>query len=123
MGVATEETAATAAEIGRQIEGSSKVAKDAVAQTTSTDQSMVKLAVAADKVGSIIGMITAIAEQTNLLALNATIEAARAGARLSPRFLRRRSLYPRTVGVSSRRSTTFSRKCGPHDPIGGLAAT
>ncbi|WP_175627455.1 methyl-accepting chemotaxis protein [Bradyrhizobium barranii] len=41
---------------------------------------MVKLAVAAEKVGNIVGMITAIAEQTNLLALNATIEAARAEA-------------------------------------------
>jgi methyl-accepting chemotaxis protein len=79
VAAATEEMAATAAEIGRQIEGSSKVAKDAVAQATNTDQSMVQLAVAADKVGSIVGMITAIAEQTNLLALNATIEAARAG--------------------------------------------
>ncbi|WP_234685858.1 methyl-accepting chemotaxis protein [Bradyrhizobium monzae] len=80
VAAASEEMAATAAEIGRQIEGSSKVAKHAVAQATSTDQSMVKLAGAAEKVGGIVGMITAIAEQTNLLALNATIEAARAGS-------------------------------------------
>ncbi|WP_246741438.1 methyl-accepting chemotaxis protein [Bradyrhizobium aeschynomenes] len=79
VAAATEEMAATAAEIGRQIDGASRVAKDAVAQATSTDQSMIKLAAAADKVGSIVGMITAIAQQTNLLALNATIEAARAG--------------------------------------------
>ncbi|NPV23541.1 methyl-accepting chemotaxis protein [Bradyrhizobium aeschynomenes] len=79
VAAATEEMAATAAEIGRQIDGASRVAKDAVAQATSTDQSMIKLATAADKVGSIVGMITAIAQQTNLLALNATIEAARAG--------------------------------------------
>jgi methyl-accepting chemotaxis protein len=79
VAAATEEMAATAAEIGRQIEDSSKVAKDAVSQAASTDQSMVRLAAAADKVGNIVGMITAIAEQTNLLALNATIEAARAG--------------------------------------------
>jgi len=80
VAAATEEMAATAAEIGRQIEGSSKVARSAVEQATDTDQSMAKLAAAAEKVGSIVGMITAIAEQTNLLALNATIEAARAGS-------------------------------------------
>ncbi|CAL75917.1 putative methyl-accepting chemotaxis receptor/sensory transducer; putative signal peptide [Bradyrhizobium sp. ORS 278] len=80
VAAATEEMAATAAEIGRQIEGASRVAQSAVAQATSTDQSMTKLAGAADKVGSIVGMITAIAQQTNLLALNATIEAARAGS-------------------------------------------
>ncbi|WP_257165930.1 methyl-accepting chemotaxis protein [Bradyrhizobium sp. SRS-191] len=79
VAAATEEMAATAAEIGRQIEGASRVAREAVAQATSTDESMTKLAAAADKVGSIVGMITAIAQQTNLLALNATIEAARAG--------------------------------------------
>ena len=79
VAAATEEMAATAAEIGRQIEGSSKIAREAVSQATTTDQSMFKLASAADKVGDIVGMITAIAEQTNLLALNATIEAARAG--------------------------------------------
>ncbi|CCE01415.1 HAMP domain-containing methyl-accepting chemotaxis protein [Bradyrhizobium sp. STM 3809] len=80
VAAATEEMAATAAEIGRQIEGASRVAQNAVAQAASTDQSMAKLAGAADKVGSIVGMITAIAQQTNLLALNATIEAARAGS-------------------------------------------
>ncbi|WP_244423228.1 methyl-accepting chemotaxis protein [Bradyrhizobium sp. ORS 375] len=80
VAAATEEMAATAAEIGRQIDGASRVAQNAVTQATSTDQSMTKLATAADKVGSIVGMITAIAQQTNLLALNATIEAARAGS-------------------------------------------
>ena len=34
---------------------------------------------AAEKVGSVVGLISRIAAQTNLLALNATIEAARAG--------------------------------------------
>jgi Methyl-accepting chemotaxis protein len=37
------------------------------------------LAVAAHKIGEVIGLINDIASQTNLLALNATIEAARAG--------------------------------------------
>jgi methyl-accepting chemotaxis protein len=34
---------------------------------------------AAERIGSVLGTISAIAEQTNLPALNATIEAARAG--------------------------------------------
>ncbi|MCW2926086.1 MAG: methyl-accepting chemotaxis sensory transducer [Thermoleophilia bacterium] len=38
-----------------------------------------ELAVKSDRVGDIVGTITAIADQTNLLALNAAIEAARAG--------------------------------------------
>ncbi|MGL9622445.1 methyl-accepting chemotaxis protein [Bradyrhizobium sp. U531] len=79
VAAATEEMAATAAEIGRQIEESSRITREAVSKASTTDQSMVKLSAAADKVGDIVGMITAIAEQTNLLALNATIEAARAG--------------------------------------------
>ena len=37
------------------------------------------MAVAAEKIGEVVGLISDIAEQTNLLALNATIEAARAG--------------------------------------------
>mgnify|MGYP001403442145 CR=1 FL=1 len=37
------------------------------------------LAQAAQRIGDVLGLISAIAEQTNLLALNATIEAARAG--------------------------------------------
>jgi methyl-accepting chemotaxis protein len=80
VAAATEEMAASATEIGRQIEGSSKVAREAVEQAAQTDQSMAKLATAAARVGSIVGLITDIAGQTNLLALNATIEAARAGS-------------------------------------------
>src|SRR6266571_2618165 len=44
------------------------------------EHSMRDLAAAAQKIGSIIGLISKIAAQTNLLALNATIEAARAGS-------------------------------------------
>jgi len=42
-------------------------------------ESIAKLAVSADAIGQIIGVIDDIADQTNLLALNAAIEAARAG--------------------------------------------
>lgn len=43
------------------------------------EQSIKELARTAEKIGSMVGMISNIADQTNLLALNATIEAARAG--------------------------------------------
>lgn len=42
-------------------------------------ESIANLAMSADKIGEIIGVIDEIADQTNLLALNAAIEAARAG--------------------------------------------
>ena len=45
----------------------------------STNDQIVALAAAAQKIGDVIKLIRAIAGQTNLLALNATIEAARAG--------------------------------------------
>lgn len=48
------------------------MAREAVRKTE------VDLAVAAERIGSVVQLITAIARQTNLLALNATIEAARA---------------------------------------------
>ena len=44
-----------------------------------TNETVQGLAVAAHKIGEVIGLINDIASQTNLLALNATIEAARAG--------------------------------------------
>jgi methyl-accepting chemotaxis protein len=50
-----------------------------VDEARSTNELMVALAAAAQKIGDVVGMINAIAGQTNLLALNATIEAARAG--------------------------------------------
>jgi methyl-accepting chemotaxis protein len=67
------------AEIGRQVQNSSRIAAAAVAQAEKTDARMNQLADAAGRIGDVIKLITAIAEQTNLLALNATIEAARAG--------------------------------------------
>src|SRR5712691_7023662 len=61
------------------------------------EHSMRDLAAAAQKIGSIIGLISKIAAQTNLLALNATIEAARAG----------------TTGAASPWSPARSRPCRP----------
>ncbi|WP_316163225.1 HAMP domain-containing methyl-accepting chemotaxis protein [Bradyrhizobium sp. SZCCHNRI20481] len=79
VAAATEQMMASAAEIGRQVDISAAIARDAVDQARQTDERMAMLAAAADRIGSVIQLIATIAQQTNLLALNATIEAARAG--------------------------------------------
>ena len=66
-------------EIRRQVEESTRIALQAVAQAEKTDSRITELARAAGRIGDVVKLITDIAEQTNLLALNATIEAARAG--------------------------------------------
>jgi methyl-accepting chemotaxis protein len=76
---ATEEMTASVGEIGRQVQESSRISQEAVAQAQKTDERITKLAQAASRIGDVTQLITSIAEQTNLLALNATIEAARAG--------------------------------------------
>jgi len=76
---ATEEMSVSISEIGRQAAQSRELSQKAVDGARHTNGSITKLAEFADKVGSVIGLISDIAEQTNLLALNATIEAARAG--------------------------------------------
>jgi methyl-accepting chemotaxis protein len=65
-------------EISRQVQESSRIARDAVHQAEKTDSRIAELSQAAGRIGDVVRLITAIAEQTNLLALNATIEAARA---------------------------------------------
>jgi methyl-accepting chemotaxis protein len=66
-------------EVGRRVEESRQIADEAVEQTAKADARINELSQAANRIGSIIKLITDIASQTNLLALNATIEAARAG--------------------------------------------
>jgi methyl-accepting chemotaxis protein len=75
----TEELNVSVDEIGRRVQESSNVARQAVKQAEGTDTRIAALSQAAGRIGDIVKLITAIAEQTNLLALNATIEAARAG--------------------------------------------
>src|ERR1700733_13482117 len=65
----TEQLIASVGEISRQVEESTRIAREAVAQAER----------AGGHIGDVVKLITDIAEQTNLLALNATIEAARAG--------------------------------------------
>lgn len=76
---ATEEMSSSIGEIGRQVETSTQIAKQAVMQAEATDEKIALLTAAAGRIGEVVELINAIAAQTNLLALNATIEAARAG--------------------------------------------
>jgi len=55
------------------------MARSAVDDTRRTHQAVRSLEEAAERIGSVVGLISTIASQTNLLALNATIEASRAG--------------------------------------------
>jgi methyl-accepting chemotaxis protein len=77
--LATEQLTASVNEISRQVQESTRIALEAVAQAEKTDSRITELTRAAGRIGDVVKLITAIAEQTNLLALNATIEAARAG--------------------------------------------
>jgi len=66
-------------EITDRLHQAAAVARNAVAETQTTNKEINELAQATNKIGDIVKFIQDIAEQTNLLALNATIEAARAG--------------------------------------------
>jgi methyl-accepting chemotaxis protein len=77
---ATEELSVTAAEIRRQMAGSSALARSAVQEVESTKTVVRDLSAASTEIGKIVKLISEIAKQTNLLALNASIEAARVGA-------------------------------------------
>jgi len=76
---ATEELSGSIQEIGQQATSGLEMAQSAVADTERTQNVIGSLNDAAERIGSVVGTISAIAAQTNLLALNATIEAARAG--------------------------------------------
>ncbi len=69
----------SARDVGREIERSAAIAQDAVSRAEETKRIVAGLSEAAEKIGTVIGLIEQVAGQTNLLALNATIEAARAG--------------------------------------------
>jgi methyl-accepting chemotaxis protein len=80
VSAATGQLIASVGEISRQVQESTRIAREAVMQAEITDSRIAELTRAAGRIGDVVKLITAIAEQTNLLALNATIEAARAGA-------------------------------------------
>ena len=79
VAASAEELSASVLEIGRQVERSSVIAGQAVAEADSTNATVEGLNQAARRIGEVVQLIETIAGQTNLLALNATIEAARAG--------------------------------------------
>lgn len=76
---ATEELTGSSREISNEMEKSSRIAQQAVEETSRTNVTVDSLSQAAQKIGDVVQLIQQIAGQTNLLALNATIEAARAG--------------------------------------------
>lgn len=76
---AAEELMGSIRTISDQVEESTAIASDAVQEGDKTTGVVRGLAEESEKIGEVVGMISAIAGQTNLLALNATIEAARAG--------------------------------------------
>ena len=79
VAAAAEQMSNSIGEISRQVGLSTEIAKKAVEDVSSTNETMQGLADNATKIGEVVDLISDIAEQTNLLALNATIEAARAG--------------------------------------------
>jgi methyl-accepting chemotaxis protein len=79
VAAATEELSASIREISQQVIHASAMIKDGVQQATTSNEQVQGLTAAAEKIGTVVKIISDIASQTNLLALNATIEAARAG--------------------------------------------
>ncbi|MGU3541805.1 methyl-accepting chemotaxis protein [Methylobacterium sp. A52T] len=79
VAAAAEELGSSVQEIGRQVDGSAAIARQAVAEADQTGALVLELSGAVERIGDVVGLISSIAGQTNLLALNATIEAARAG--------------------------------------------
>ncbi|MBY0256631.1 methyl-accepting chemotaxis protein [Methylobacterium sp.] len=79
VAAAAEELGSSVVEIGRQVQGSATLAREAVTEAGQTATFVRDLSEAAQRIGDVVAMISTIAGQTNLLALNATIEAARAG--------------------------------------------
>jgi methyl-accepting chemotaxis protein len=79
VAAAAEQLTHSVDEIGRQVEESADISKQAVDEAQSANQTVKSLSEGAERIGNVVQIIQDIANQTNLLALNATIEAARAG--------------------------------------------
>lgn len=79
VAAACEELSASTSEISRQTNECQALTRQTVAQSETAAKSVKELGVTAEKIGSVLALISKIAGQTKFLALNATIEAARAG--------------------------------------------
>jgi PAS domain S-box-containing protein len=79
VGAATEELTASIREIAAQVAQAAEVSRRAVEGGERARERLGLLSGVAERIGSVVQLISGIASQTNLLALNATIEAARAG--------------------------------------------
>jgi methyl-accepting chemotaxis protein len=79
VATASRELASAIGSISEEIAKARAHAATASEAIHRSDRSINDLARTAEKIGSMVGLISTIAAQTNLLALNATIEAARAG--------------------------------------------
>jgi len=79
-GDATEELSGSIQHIGDEATRSLEMTRAAAGDTQRTQRAIMSLNDTAERIGSVVSIISTIASQTNLLALNATIEAARAGA-------------------------------------------
>ncbi|MBE7199405.1 MAG: MCP four helix bundle domain-containing protein, partial [Parafilimonas terrae] len=79
VAAAAEQLGSSVQEIGRQVDGSAAIARQAVTDADQTGTLVHELSGTVERIGDVVGLISSIAGQTNLLALNATIEAARAG--------------------------------------------
>ncbi len=79
VAASAEELGASIREIGVQVTQSAAITERAARDAERTDGIVKALAAGAQRIGDVVGLISAIAGKTSLLALNATIEAARAG--------------------------------------------
>ncbi|WP_375275643.1 methyl-accepting chemotaxis protein [Methylorubrum thiocyanatum] len=79
VAASAEELSASIAEITTQVAQSISLIGAAVDRVGEADATIRTLSDTAERIGTVVAMISGIAGQTNLLALNATIEAARAG--------------------------------------------
>lgn len=79
VAAASEELAASIADVNRQVGRSAEIASNAMKAADETTTTVSELSQASNRISDVLSVINEIAEQTNLLALNATIEAARAG--------------------------------------------
>ncbi len=79
VAAASEELTASIYEVGKQVQNSASIAKQAAVKAGDSRTTIHTLSTTAERISEASSLIGDIAAQTNMLALNATIEAARAG--------------------------------------------